>query len=334
VGAVRGGIVFRVPRIRTDDTAGPIHHEKLKHRSPKDPSVAVECDQSSVAISPAVGESQGEALGLALRGGRCMKRSKATKRIIVAILLGVFLAAPSVMALTVKLAFIDTDAVPFKWKKNGAYVGPLIDIVKDFAYRIGVDVERVPLPPKRIDAYLQSGEVDGAFGISKRVDRETIATYLTTPIGALSTNAFVVKNHEFSYSHIEDLYGKRVGVVRGIVISKAFEQGVDGGKIVIDEANSYESLLKMLLSGRVNIVVSPAPVFQYHIDKMHVSGKVVKLPIPVRPNFKLYIAIANASKISKKPNLIKKMNTALQNMADENRIEKIYMKYGYPIKLK
>ena len=90
----------------------------------------------------------------------------------------------------------------------------------------------------------------------------------------------------------------------------------------------------MLLSGRVNIVVSPAPVFQYHINKMHVSDDVIKLPIPVRPNFNLYIVIADASEISQKPVLIKKMNAALQNMARENKIEKIYMKYGYPIQLK
>ncbi|MBI9085943.1 MAG: ABC transporter substrate-binding protein [Desulfobacterales bacterium] len=255
--------------------------------------------------------------------------SKTTRWVFLLLLMMGFSVSSWAGSLTLRMAYIDTDAVPFKWKENGNGVGPIMDIMAETARRSGVDAVFVPLPAKRIDAYLAAGKIDGAFGLSRRGSRDRIAVFFDPPIGLLDAHLFVVRGNEFPFTKIEDLFGRTIGGVRGLVFGNEFDAGVAAGKIILEDASTYEALLKKLVWGRVNIVASPTPVLQYHIAKMGLTDEVVKLPHPLRPIFGLHIVVSKASETYKKPELMEKMAAAVQAMGRENRFDAIYKGYGY-----
>ena len=228
-----------------------------------------------------------------------------------------------------QMAFIDTDAVPFKWAENGKRIGPIIDIMAEAARRADLAVELVPLPAKRIDAYLADGRIDGAFGLSRKASRERSALFLDPPIALLDAHLFVIRGKEFPFAGIEDLYGKKIGLVRGLVFGAAFDAAVRGNRFSIENANTYDSLLKMLLRRRVDAVASPVPVLIYHIQKMGLSERVVALARPLRPDFGLHVVVSRAASIFQQPGRIQRLETALKNMAQDGVFESIYQNYGY-----
>lgn len=228
-----------------------------------------------------------------------------------------------------KMAFIDTDAVPFKWADNGKRIGPIIDIMTEAARRADLAVKLVPLPARRIDAYLADGRIDGAFGLSRKASRESSALFLNPPIGLLDAHLFVIRGEEFSYAKIDDLYGKKVGVVRGLVFGSIFDTAVLEGRISIENATTYDSLLKMLLRGRVDAAAAPSPVLIYHIQKLGLSERVVALAHPLRPTFGLHVVVSRAAAIFRQSERIQRLETALGKMAREGAFERIYQRHGY-----
>ena len=267
-----------------------------------------------------------EALGM---GAPAVDRWKKTVRMALLLVFMMAVTCPGIASQPLQMAFIDTDAVPFKWTVNGKRTGPIIDIMAEVSRRAEVEVTLVPLPARRIDAYLEAGAIGGAFGLSRKASRSKVALFLNPPIGLLDAHLFVIRGKEFHFTKIEDLYGKKVGLVRGLVFGPAFDAGVRAGKITVEAAPAYDSLLKMLLLRRVDAAASPAPVLYNHIERMGLSDSVMALPHPLRPDFGLYVVVSRAATIPKKQELIRRMETALADMAREGVFDRIYGHYGY-----
>ena len=228
-----------------------------------------------------------------------------------------------------RMAFNETISKPWKWKTKGEYVGPFMDVMQEVATRSGLKIRMVPLPWKRVLKELGEGQLDGFFGGYKTPEREAIAVFLDTPMSWAVLSVFVRKGEVFSFQKIEDLYDKRIGIVRGFTTSPEFDRAMREGLITVDEAGSYTSLVKMLAAKRVDGIAGVASTLQAHFEDMHLTGRFVRLPHPIADPKPIYICVSKKAAIMYRGQIIARMNQAMKAMAQEKAFEKIARKYGY-----
>lgn len=252
-----------------------------------------------------------------------------TKHLLLILFSFLFLASPPVNAQNIKMAFLGTDAIPFKWKnKNKNYEGPLIDIMQEISKRMKVKIKVNDFPPKRVLSQLKDGKILGAFGLSRTDEREEFTTYLDTAIGWTGTSLFIGKRKQLTFSKIEDLYGETVYAIRGLALGSQYHKAVQLGKIKENLVSDYQTLVK-ITSLRSIIAASPTAPFLKKAEKMGLANKIVKLSFPLRPTVSLHILFSKQAKFPRKKELIQQMDEVLMAMEKDGTIKKFYKNYGY-----
>ena len=145
----------------------------------------------------------------------------------------------------------------------------------------------VPLPWKRVLRQLEEGQIDGFFGYA--------------PWSWAVLSIFVRKGEVFPFQKIEDLYGKRIGIVRGFTTSPEFDRAMREGLISVDESGSYGSLIKMLDAKRIDGIAGVASTLQAHFDDMHLTGRFVMLPHPITGPKPIYICVSKRHNVFTAP---------------------------------
>jgi len=227
------------------------------------------------------------------------------------------------------MAFNDTTSKPWKWEENGKYVGPFMDVMQEVADRSGVKVVLKAMPWARVLAEMKEGIIDGSFGGYKNAEREEVAMFLDVPMSWNTVSIFVRKGEEFPFDKIEDLYGKRIGIVRRYTTSKEFDQAMKEGKIPVEEVDDYRNLVRMLDAERIKGIAGATAAIQAHFTDMKMSDRCVALPHFVSAARPVYICISRTAKISNREAVVAKMSQVIRDMEKEKIFEKISQKYGY-----
>ncbi len=102
--------------------------------------------------------------------------------------------------------------------QEGSITGINIDIVKEIAKRLELDLKIIRCTWKRCLKLVELGEADIIGTILKRPDREIYLHFLPPPYIVTSSRVFyVLKGQKHLIQKYEDLYRmKQVGVVRGV----------------------------------------------------------------------------------------------------------------------
>lgn len=226
------------------------------------------------------------------------------------------------------MAFNETVSPPWKWIQDGRYAGPFLDVMQEVAARSGIEVVLTPKPWARVLKEVEAGSIDGAFGGYKTPEREQTAVFLDAPMAWTVIFLFVKKEKTFPFGKIEDLYGKGIGIVRGYTTGAEFDRAMQAGKIKVESAGSYQSLVKMLQAGRVEGVAATTTILAHFAD-MNLAGRFVKLPHPVTDPIPIYICLSKRAAIEDRDATIARMNRAMAEMQKDNAFEKIAATYGY-----
>jgi polar amino acid transport system substrate-binding protein len=227
--------------------------------------------------------------------------------------------------------FGNSETPPFKSKEGGKYVGIFFDVIQEIVSRTEINIDVKPYPYDRLMLYLENGHIDGAVGVFKTPEREQFAEYLATPIAWTTMTIFVRKGNEFSFGKISDLSGKRIGKVRGISVSKEFDQAMQQGTFSVEETNTYEQSIKKLQTGRIEALVSPLLSTQFNLVRMRAEEEIVMLPHPVAPPRPLYILFSKAANTPEKEVMIGRIRQVVKDMGREKRFEQIMQKYGFHV---
>ncbi|GAB6910010.1 hypothetical protein DESC_260127 [Desulfosarcina cetonica] len=227
------------------------------------------------------------------------------------------------------IAFNDTVSKPWKWKENGKYTGPFLDVMREVAKRSGVMVEMRPLPWKRVLRDLETGHIDGFFGGYKTPEREELAEFLDVPMGWATLAVFVRKREAFPFEKIEDLYGKKIAIVRGYTTGEKFDRAVEEKKILVNEVGDYRQMIKMLGAGRVEAIAGAAETMQANFVDMGLADRFTMLPHPITDPKPIYICISKKSNLANREEIVAKMNQAIKSMKRENVFAEIAQRYGY-----
>ncbi len=217
---------------------------------------------------------------------------------------------------------------PYNWVENEEYKGIDLDIVREACQRAGISPVFKNRPWKRVLKEVETGEADGGFSSFMTPEREAFAHFLTgSPLHYSTYSIFAKQGREFPYKKVEDLFGKRLGIVRGFAINKDFDDAVKAGKIIVEEVTALEQNILKLLADRIDAFVHQQDLTMYALKTKKFQGNVVMLPVPIEPARPAYLIISKAAKIPQKEQLTERLNTALKNMQEDGTIANICDKY-------
>ena len=167
----------------------------------------------------------------------------------------------SVRAETIIVAVEDKDYSPYYTWVDGSPKGPCPEIAAGAIRHMGAEVEFVRFPWVRVLKSVEDKQVDAGLCGTKTDERAAYSYYPDEPLLNFDATLFVHSNSPLTSSERSGLVGKSFGLVKGYNFGSIDDELEANGAIRI-EATNRESLLKLLILGRVDTVLdSILPLF-------------------------------------------------------------------------
>ena len=209
---------------------------------------------------------------------------------------------------------------------EGESSGLILDIIRATVAK-KYHVRPVPCPVSRCLRMLEQGEVDVMGGLLKTVKRQENMVFVNPPYMAFSSSFvfYAKKGNELSVERFEDLYGKRIAVMRGAAYFERFDSDKRINKI---DVMSEQVALDLVLKERVDLAIAIE-------DTAEVAMKVLKQPISQLETMSYrhtnviygYVAMSNAfSKTEAAQHITQQMKI----LARKKLLDKLIAPYSLP----
>jgi polar amino acid transport system substrate-binding protein len=217
------------------------------------------------------------------------------------------------------LIFYD-DFPPFCYLDDGQAKGLFVDVVTAIFDDMGDVYETKSYPIKR--ALLSADRGQGiVVGILRNEERQKIFDY-SSSFYTEKSMLFVSKGHKFSFSSVNDLKGKRVGVKLGWSYGSKFDQAKNA-QLFTSVVGEPKQLYTLLRAGRLDVVVGNELSIPRLTKVMNHPVQVEALPTPLLMA-DLYIAAKKGTKVE----LIEKFNNHMEQIKVNGMYKNILKKYN------
>ena len=242
------------------------------------------------------------------------------KRFIFAVLM-LFVFSSAYAGDRVVLATLDWEPYVGQKMKNQGYVA---EVVKEAFKRSGTDVVLQFHQWSRVVGLAKAGKVDGYFPeyISEEV-KQYAAFSAPMPGGPLGF--FKQTGQDISYAALEDLAGKKIGVVKGYVNTREFDQA---DFLTKDPAKDDLTNFKKLLAGRLDLLVADKFVGK-HLVKTHMPDKAGQVEFMAKPLAELDLYLCISNKAGGQSDKVKAFNKGLEEMTADGTLDKILKSHGF-----
>lgn len=247
---------------------------------------------------------------------------------IVVVLIYIVLFSTTTFAEEIIVSVSDSGYAPFHMKplKSGETVteGIVIDILNEFQkYYPNYKIRVKGIPKIREQKELDSGSSHMTYNSPLFVG-ERAENYLWSTYFAKSKDCLVMlKKNKFKFEYPEDLFGKRVGKIRGFGYGE-YDNYFKKGKIKGEDVTDSNQLIKMLKAKRVdcfigNIYVTPYEIklSKEKIEDFYFSDKTLyefEFMFQINKNkAKLKEDLDNFIKIIKENGILKKIEEKYRN---------------------
>ncbi|MHA6493459.1 substrate-binding periplasmic protein [Pseudomonas borbori] len=209
---------------------------------------------------------------------------------------------------------VDNANPPFMYRKDGRPHG-LYPVLLDAVFkRAEIDVVIRTMPWKRALRSGENGKV-GIGGIYKNAQRLEIFDY-SRPLFDEKLLVYVPDDKVFVFNDIADLYGKKVGVIRGWSYTEALDQAISDGRIEALENSSDEANFKMLASGRLDAVIAIELAGQKLIKQLRLNDTVaLSRPLSINPTYLVF------AKKAKQQALLRQFDETLKAMEADGSLD-------------
>lgn len=179
--------------------------------------------------------------------------------------------APADAALSPPLVVnVDAENPPFMSSRGGYAVGLYPAILRVALARCHDNVHVEAKPWKRAFAEIDKG-LAGIGGLYKNAER--LARYdFSDPIHVENIAVYYRRAKPVDFRMVADLYGKRVGVLRGWSYGGTFDAASQSGWIATEEVSSDRSNFLKLMDGRLDAVLAIAESGTANLAARGVSG--------------------------------------------------------------
>lgn len=213
---------------------------------------------------------------------------------------------------------------PFRIEDNGSphgFKGLDIEILNEISKKLKIQIQIKRSPWARSLANLKSGDSDIITGVAYTEERAEYINYAEPSYYSVSPVFYVQKGRGHLIKNYNDLYSYSIGQS---IKSAYFEPFNSDQKLKKVELSSETQLIKMLLLGRVDVIIGTNPNLSYDLMEEKAGSKVEQVFYKPDKGTKLYIGISKKSPLSLRINEIEKV---ISDMVTENRINKIMTKY-------
>jgi polar amino acid transport system substrate-binding protein len=233
-------------------------------------------------------------------------------RLLLALVLG--LAVPALRAET--LIAIDNANPPFMYQQDGQARGLYPLVLHAVFARVGQPLAIQAMPWKRALRRSENAEV-GVGGIYKTSRRMALYDY-SQPIFEEKLIVFVHRDKAFRFTQVDDLYGKRIGVIRGWSYTEALDEAIRDGRIKVTESSSDKANFKMLASGRLDAVIAIELAGQRIIQQLQMH-QVLALapPLSINPTYLVF------AKQARQQALLQRFDQVLLEMRADGSLDRL-----------
>lgn len=148
---------------------------------------------------------------------------------------------------------VDEGVKPLMYKEREEARGLYPVLIGEIFARLDIPVIIKPLPWKRALSYADEGVmgVGGVYKTKERMEKYDFSDELFKEVIIICT----LKDKRFEYSKISDLYGKKVGILRGWSYGEEFDEASSQNLIKAEEVATDEQNFMKLQSGRLDCVL-------------------------------------------------------------------------------
>ncbi len=221
----------------------------------------------------------------------------------------------------VVLATLDWEPYVGQNMKNQGYVA---EVVKEAFKRGGMEVELNFYQWSRVVGLAKAGKVDGYFPEYISDEVKAYAAF-SSPMPGGPLGFFKRKDQDISYNTLEDLKGKKIGVVTGYVNTKEFDEAAFLTK---DPAKDDITNFKKLLAGRLDLLVADKFVGT-HLVNTNMPDKAAAVEFMAKPLAELDLFVCISNKADGQADKIKAFNTGMEQMKADGSLEKILKSHGF-----
>ncbi|MBC9249475.1 hypothetical protein A9179_04200 [Pseudomonas alcaligenes] len=212
------------------------------------------------------------------------------------------------------LVAIDNANPPFMYQDGEQARGLYPLLLQALFARVGEPVAIHPMPWKRALLRGANGEL-GIAGIYRTSKRLEVFDY-SAPLFEEKLLLYVRKDKVFAFRQLSDLYGKKIGVIRGWSYTEAFDQAVREGRIHIEEGSADAANLRKLASGRLDAVLAIELAGQHIIQQPGLENLVaLAQPLSINPTYLVF------AKQAQQQELLQRFNQALQDMQQDGSLQ-------------
>ena len=154
---------------------------------------------------------------------------------------------------------VTTNWPPFFSEKllNG---GPLTEASTEAFKRVGYEIKIIFIPWKRALLYVEDGKADALLGAYKNEERKKVLHFSESIVGDTTTSIIALKDSTIAYDSLDSLKRYKIGILRATSVSKEFDSAKNEF-LKTYESNSESQIIKMLESGRVDLIAGSLQVF-------------------------------------------------------------------------
>ncbi|MDJ0623102.1 MAG: transporter substrate-binding domain-containing protein [Desulfocapsaceae bacterium] len=211
---------------------------------------------------------------------------------------------------------------PYYYYTDRGLEGVCVEIVENISEAMGLRLEYVEFPWKRLLLSAQKGEVDAIMPLFKTAERQKYLKFENLILAYEEVNFFVNKNSPLiEVNSHEALFQHLIGVVSGYSYGKLFDSRHDLKTVVTQNDNH---LLKMFANNRFPVGIGNRFVIAHNATLLGVMDNVVFLNPPLSKE-PLYMGF---TRNGEKAHLTGRFSRNLEQFKKSERYQKIVVKYG------
>ncbi len=197
-----------------------------------------------------------------------------------------------------------------------------IDILKEMAKRLDLNLKIINCPWKRCLYLIKHGKGDILSTVYKMPEREVFMTFIEPPYMKDTVISFYFqKGREHTVKKFDDLQGLTIGVLNEYKYDSKFDNDL---KIKKHSVFQEIILLKMLKAGRLDAFIGDDVNFDYLIYTNGFKGFFKKAPYNITTKYGSYFAVSKKSVFAEHVPLFSK---TLKQMKKEGITDKIINSY-------
>ena len=200
-----------------------------------------------------------------------------------------FLPLPLIADQPAPIRLVAVATFPMAYPVDGTPSGFQVDLIREIFRRVGRPVTIEFLPWARCIEEAKNGEVDGIFSIFKTPERESYLLYGAESLQQMPISFFARKGAGIRFDgDVAAMARYRIGVVNKTFNGPRVAQAIAAGSLKdFSDSNSFETIVRMLAHGRVDLVVGFAQAVSGAAATEKLSGKIEELapPVDVIPGF-------------------------------------------------